>query len=161
MNGIAGRMIQQATPVATCLAADRMACETTDEGLRSVTSETAPQTMYDTTMYAAPRIAIRTVRQGLRPTMSETARRTKDQTTAQTTSQTVRRAIPWAGVSFASLKPKASSHNQTNREAVSGQYYSVVGSAPRSATTRRSPNLTIRSRRALPPPSNRVALCPT
>jgi len=52
--------------------------------------------MHDTTMYAAPRIALRT--------MYDTARRTKDQTTVQTTSQTVRKVIPQAGVSISTTK---------------------------------------------------------
>ena len=75
MRRTAGRMTQQTTPVITCTAADRMPCETTDEGFRRVTSETAPQTMAETT---SP---------------------TKDQTTVQTTSQTIRWVIPQVGVS--------------------------------------------------------------
>ena len=71
---IAGRTIRHTTPAAVCPAADRIACETTDEGLRAVTAETIRQTMYDTTV----------------GTMYETARRTKDQTTSETTSQIVR-----------------------------------------------------------------------
>jgi hypothetical protein len=90
MCEVACRGTHPTTPVRPCLALDRIACETTDEGLRQVTSETALQTMYDT------------------------ARRTKDQTTVQTTSQTVRGATPQAGVSAwelqaQSLKPQADS----------------------------------------------------
>jgi len=38
--GIAGRVTRQATWAATALAPDRIACATTDQGLRAVTAET-------------------------------------------------------------------------------------------------------------------------
>ena len=79
-------MSRHMTPAAICPAHDRITCETTDEGLRAVTSQTAPQTMYDTTMDAAPRIALRTMSETALTTTYETALRTKDQTTVQTTS---------------------------------------------------------------------------
>jgi hypothetical protein len=84
MNGIAGRMIQQATPAATCPAAVRIAFETTDEGLREVTSQTALQTMYD--------IAL--------PTKDEAALLTMDEATIRTISRTVRRVVPQVGESI-------------------------------------------------------------
>ena len=62
------------TLTATCCAPDRMPDETTDEGLRWMVSETAPQTM------------------------SDTARRTRDHATVPIASQTVRKAIPRVGV---------------------------------------------------------------
>jgi hypothetical protein len=58
---------------------------------------------------------------------------TTDETTVQTTPQTVLEA----GVSFPSLKPNASSCKQIRREAVSDEYYSVVGSAPKPVPARR------------------------
>jgi len=66
MCEIAGRVDRHIAVAATCPVPDRMPCETTDQGLRTVTAETALQTMYDTTLP------------------------TKDQTTVQTTSQTIR-----------------------------------------------------------------------
>ena len=53
-GAIAGRVNRPVTPAATCHAPDRIPCGTTDEGLRAVTVKTAPQTMYDTTMYETP-----------------------------------------------------------------------------------------------------------
>ena len=63
-----------------------------DQGLREVTSQTTLQIMYDVAF----------------PTTDETA--------VQTTPQTIRSVIPQAGVSFASYKPKASSHEQITQE---------------------------------------------
>jgi hypothetical protein len=80
MCGIAGRVNWSVTPAVTCAAAVRIARETTDEGLREVTSQTTLQTMYD---IALP---------------------TKGQTTVQTTSQTIRGVIPWAGESIRELQ---------------------------------------------------------
>jgi hypothetical protein len=70
-----------------------MPCETKDEGLREVTSETTLRTMY--------KIALLT----------------KDQTTVQTTSQTIQEVIPQTGVSFLSLKPKVAGCKQIGRKA--------------------------------------------
>jgi hypothetical protein len=50
MSEIAWRMNRQMTPGITCPAPDRMACETTDEGLREMTPEMALHTMCDTTL---------------------------------------------------------------------------------------------------------------
>jgi hypothetical protein len=47
--GIAGQVIPPVTPVVTCPAADRIDWETTDEGLREVTSQTAGPTMAEIT----------------------------------------------------------------------------------------------------------------
>ena len=54
MYEIAGRVDRQMAWAATGPTPDRIACQTTDEALRAVTSETAVQTMYDTTMYVTP-----------------------------------------------------------------------------------------------------------
>jgi hypothetical protein len=50
MCGIAGRMIRPIAPAVIRLTPDRIPCVTTDEGLRRVTSKTAPRTVYDTTV---------------------------------------------------------------------------------------------------------------
>ena len=70
MCGITWRVNWAVTPFVTCPAADRIAHETTDQGLRPVTSETAVETMYEIALQA------------------------KDQTTVPTTSQTTREVIP-------------------------------------------------------------------
>jgi hypothetical protein len=66
VRGVAGRMIQHATPAATCPAPDRIPRETKDEGLRAVTAQTI--------LHLMPEIALPT----------------KDETTAQTASRTIR-----------------------------------------------------------------------
>ena len=66
--------------------------------------------------------------------MYDTARRTKDQMTFWTTSQTTDEGLrqtmsgttPWAGVSFSSLKPKATSHKQIGRKTGRSQFYDFV-----------------------------------
>jgi hypothetical protein len=68
--GIAGRVNRTVTRPVTCPAPDRITGETTDEGLRQVTAETALRTMYEATMYETPRIVLQTM----------------DEATAQTTS---------------------------------------------------------------------------
>ena len=70
MRGTTGRVNWYMTGAVARPTPDRISCETTDEGLRAVTAETALQTMYDTTLP------------------------TKDQTTVQTASQTIRRVVP-------------------------------------------------------------------
>ena len=83
--GIARRATRPVTEAATCLAADRIPWETTDEGLRAVTSQTAPRTMYEATL--------------------------------SVTSSATRWVIPWVGVSFANLKPNATSRKQLGQKA--------------------------------------------
>ncbi len=83
MPETAGRVARQMTPSAVRLTPDRIPCQTTDQRLRRVTSQTALQTVYDTTL----------------GTMYDTALPTKDQTTVQITPQTIRWVIPQAGVS--------------------------------------------------------------
>jgi hypothetical protein len=63
------------TEAVTCPAADRIACETTDEGLRQVTSETMRQTMYDTTMSVASRVAWGTMYEATKGTIPPTTLR--------------------------------------------------------------------------------------
>jgi hypothetical protein len=49
-GAIAGRMSRYMAPAATCPVPDRMPCQTTDEGLRTVTAETIRQTMSEITL---------------------------------------------------------------------------------------------------------------
>jgi len=54
-------------------------------------------------------------------TMSKIACRMTDETTAHTTSQTIREVIPQTGVPFSSLKPNAPKRKQLGRKTVSGE----------------------------------------
>ena len=82
--GAAGRAARAMTRTATCPVPDQIACETSDEGLRTVTAETIRQTMYDIPF----------------PTKDEIALLTMDEATVRTTSRTIREVIPYAGVPF-------------------------------------------------------------
>jgi hypothetical protein len=118
--------------------------------MQSVAGQMTPQaTRYvirPATGQALVRIAGQAAENIPRQIASEIAFPTTDEATVQTTSKTILQVIPQTGVSLTSIKPNATSCKLLGRESVSGQHYSLVGSAPKPVPAR-ARALTIRGTR--------------